>query len=127
ANNVAVATFTDPSGPAPVGNYTSTVNWGDGTASSAGTITLSGTTFTVTASHTYAVPGVFTTTVFVQNINGAAGSGSASATVGSSNERIVGLMFVDILGRPVDSLGLAFWTAQLDQGVPPAGVAFGIT
>src|SRR4029077_18123513 len=49
-----VATFTDPGGAEVVGDYSASINWGDGSAASTGVITLSGTTYTVKGSHTYA-------------------------------------------------------------------------
>jgi Ca2+-binding RTX toxin-like protein len=51
-----VATFTDPGGAEGLADYSSLIDWGDGTAPSAGTITGpdAGGVFTVTASHTYA-------------------------------------------------------------------------
>ncbi len=49
-----VATFTDPGGAEGPANYTATINWGDGTAATAGTVTASGGTFTVSGSHQYA-------------------------------------------------------------------------
>jgi Ca2+-binding RTX toxin-like protein len=55
SGNQTVATFTDPGAPEAVGNYSALINWGDGTAASAGTITfVGGTTFKVTGNHTYA-------------------------------------------------------------------------
>jgi uncharacterized repeat protein (TIGR01451 family) len=50
--NVAVATFTHASGVEPASNFTATIHWGDNTTST-GTITQSGTTYSVTGSHTY--------------------------------------------------------------------------
>jgi hypothetical protein len=52
AFTLPVATFTDPGGPEPVGNYSAVINWGDGIGSF-GMITLTGTTFTVNGTHTY--------------------------------------------------------------------------
>jgi hypothetical protein len=52
--SLAVATFTDPGGPEAVGNYSATIDWGDGSTTTGVTPTLSGTTFTVAADHTYA-------------------------------------------------------------------------
>jgi hypothetical protein len=49
-----VATFTDPGSPEGVGDYSAMIDWGDGTAPSLGTITQSGTVYTVSGSHTYA-------------------------------------------------------------------------
>jgi uncharacterized repeat protein (TIGR01451 family) len=50
--NFTTATFTHASGVEPASAFSATINWGDGTTS-AGTITLSGTTYTVKGSHTY--------------------------------------------------------------------------
>jgi Ca2+-binding RTX toxin-like protein len=52
--SVAVATFTDPGGSEPVGDYSASINWGDSTAPTSGTITFSAGTFTVSGNHTYA-------------------------------------------------------------------------
>ena len=49
-----VATFTDPGGAEPLGDYSAVIDWGDGTATSAGVITFASGTFTVSGSHTYA-------------------------------------------------------------------------
>src|SRR5215469_12414175 len=56
-----VATFIDiggPQDPNDPGDYNASINWGDNTSSS-GTISLSGTVFTVTGSHSYAGAGTF--------------------------------------------------------------------
>jgi Ca2+-binding RTX toxin-like protein len=49
-----VATFTDPGGPESTSDYSAVIDWGDGTATSAGTITFSAGVFTVKGNHTYA-------------------------------------------------------------------------
>jgi PKD domain/RTX calcium-binding nonapeptide repeat (4 copies) len=51
---VAVATFTDPGGAEPVADYSAVIDWGDGTATTAGTISFAAGTFAVSGSHTYA-------------------------------------------------------------------------
>jgi hypothetical protein len=63
-SNFQVATFTHANGVEPTSAFTATINWGDGTTS-AGTITLSGTTYVVKGSHTYAksVTHIITTSV----------------------------------------------------------------
>jgi hypothetical protein len=49
-----VATFTDPGGAEATGDYSATINWGDGTASTgADSITVSGGVFSVYGSHKY--------------------------------------------------------------------------
>jgi uncharacterized repeat protein (TIGR01451 family) len=50
--NFQVATFTHANGVEPIGAFSATIDWGDGSTST-GTITLSGTTYAVTGSHTY--------------------------------------------------------------------------
>ena len=42
---------------------------------------------------------------------------------GSANGLYVAAVFHDVLGRAPDSGGLAYWTAQLDSGVPVSSVA----
>jgi hypothetical protein len=65
AFNGTVATFVDPAGPEPAGNYIITIDWGDGSAPTPGIITLNGTVFTITGSHTYNRAGNFQTTVTI--------------------------------------------------------------
>jgi hypothetical protein len=60
-----VATFTDADTLTPAGDYTATINWGDGHTGT-GTITGASGSFTVSASHTYSSVGSFPVTVSVQ-------------------------------------------------------------
>jgi Dockerin type I domain len=63
---VTLATFTDPAGAEVLGDYSASINWGNGTA--AGTITGPvGGVFTVTGSRTYAAAGSFTVTVTISH------------------------------------------------------------
>ncbi len=50
--NVIVATFTDPSGPGDVQDYSADINWGDGNITQ-GTIVLNGSTYEVHGAHTF--------------------------------------------------------------------------
>ena len=73
-----VATFTDTAPDAPTdpgnntGNYTATINWGDGSGNSTGTITYDSTNqdFVVAGNHTYTSAGTPTVTVTVTNTDG---------------------------------------------------------
>jgi PKD repeat protein len=65
-NNVLVGVYTDPDGGDQVGEYTATINWGDGTASSLGVVSGSCGLFEVCGSHTYATPGEYVPTVQVE-------------------------------------------------------------
>src|SRR5207249_9513603 len=62
-----VTTFVDPAGPEVVGNYAAMIDWGDGTASTAGTISLSGNTFTVFGTHTYAEEGQYVVSMMIDH------------------------------------------------------------
>ncbi len=88
-SNVKVATFTHANGVEPASAFVATINWGDNSTST-GTITESGTTYTVKGSHTYSKNGTYTmTTTVVEAGNSpsfaAAGFASVSgSTVGSA-------------------------------------------
>jgi hypothetical protein len=61
---VNVAAFTDPSlASFPAGGYAATINWGDGTAATAGTVTVSGGVISVSGAHAYGASGSFQPTV----------------------------------------------------------------
>jgi hypothetical protein len=77
-----VATFTHASGVEPTSAFVATINWGDGTTS-VGTITLSGSTYRVTGSHTYAQSGTHTVTTTVTET----GAAPNLATTGTSGSR----------------------------------------
>lgn len=69
-SNLAVATFTHAGGVEPASAFKATINWGDGTTST-GTITLSGTTYTVRGSHRYARTGSHRITTTVTEVGSA--------------------------------------------------------
>jgi hypothetical protein len=70
--NFQVATFTHASGVEPASAFTATINWGDGTTS-AGTIVLSGTTYSVKGTHTYTSGASHTITTSVSETAGQGG------------------------------------------------------
>jgi uncharacterized repeat protein (TIGR01451 family) len=72
-NNVTVATFTHASGVEPASAFVATINWGDNSTST-GTVSLSGTTYTVKGSHSYAQGGSHTVTTTVVESGGAMNS-----------------------------------------------------
>ncbi len=75
AFTVPVATFTDGNPTTPLGDFTASIDWGDGTTS-AGTIASPGT---VEGAHTYASHGTYSVKVTVSDSGGS--SGSATDTV----------------------------------------------
>lgn len=74
-----VATVTGGS-PAKAGDYTATVNWGDGTATTTGTVDA--TSGVISGRHTYAKSGTYTVTVVADDGVGSAATSSA-AVVGA--------------------------------------------
>jgi autotransporter-associated beta strand protein len=78
----------------------------------------------------------FTVTVFNPGFGGGASNGLTlsvseallpDGTRGTPNQRVVAELYSDLLGRTVDSAGLAGWSTFLDQGGTVAQVAAGIT
>lgn len=74
----AVATFTDDNPAAAPGDFTATIDWGDGSPTTAGTIGSSSAAFVVLGQHTYADEGAFTATVTISDVS--PGTGTATAT-----------------------------------------------
>src|SRR5207253_2355914 len=77
-----VATFSDANPGASAADFAgTTIDWGDGSAATAATVTLSSGTFSVTGTHTYAEEGSFTATASVVDDGGATASATDVATV----------------------------------------------
>lgn len=68
---------------APLANFTATINWGDGTASSSGVIVAAGPgAFNILGGHTYTEEGSFNVVVQVTDVtNGTTQQGTGTATV----------------------------------------------
>lgn len=77
---VEVATFTDPNpGAHPVGEYSATIDWGDGTPATAGQILEDANgVFHVSGSHTYAEDGAPIITIMVSSTGGSSGGASTN-------------------------------------------------
>jgi hypothetical protein len=58
-SGATLVSFTDGASPLPASDYAATIDWGDGTPMSGGTISVSGTTFIVSGSHNFAERSVF--------------------------------------------------------------------
>lgn len=69
AFNGRVASFVDPDLGNPQGNFTATIDWGDG-QTSAGQVTAAGARFKVTGTHTYAGDGEYQYTVQITDGDG---------------------------------------------------------
>lgn len=82
AATVQVATFIDYDNTKTAGSFTASINWGDGTAPTAGTIAANGSGgFNVTGTHTYANAGNFNVDVQVADSNNNFAQTRSTATV----------------------------------------------
>ncbi|HUB25249.1 MAG TPA: hypothetical protein VL992_07445 [Tepidisphaeraceae bacterium] len=70
--NVQLATFSDSVGVEPVGAYTATINWGDGTSDTSGAVSIVSNSIVVSGSHTYAAGGTFTPSVTLSDASSSA-------------------------------------------------------
>lgn len=73
-----VATFTDPDASSTAGEYSASINWGDG-SESAGTVNGGGGSFSVSANHTYGDENEYAVTVVITDSD----NSSNAATVSS--------------------------------------------
>jgi hypothetical protein len=79
-----VAEFKDDNELSQQGDFTASINWGDGTAASPGVISGSGGNFTVNGTHTYASAGSFSVVVTLVHNNSNFVLDPTSVTVGAA-------------------------------------------
>ncbi len=100
-----VATFTDDNPLAVIGDYTATINWGDGTPTGSGTISVnSGGGFQVDGTHIYASENTFQVDI---TIHGVGVGGSTTSTTSTA--------------QVVQSLAAAGLNISTVEGVPFSG------
>jgi uncharacterized repeat protein (TIGR01451 family) len=119
--NVPVATFVAIASDAPPSGFSASIDWGDGTPATQGTIVQNGNSFTVLGSHTYALEGAFLVTVTVSDTFKSSGNGTTTASVGG----FVTSLYHNLLDRAPDPTGLAAWQRQLQAGASRELVAYG--
>ena len=82
AFNGRVCNFQDADPNGELGDYSATIDWGDGTPTSSGTITVDPTSgFDISGTHTYAAVGNYPTTITVRDFGGYSGTLHGTATV----------------------------------------------
>jgi len=112
----SVATFVTTGGSQVSGNFTASIDWGDGKLSAGTVVAGSGGSFTVTGSHAYLALGQFTVNITIRSNVGTSTSATAQSSVDTADQRFVIQLYHDLLGRAADPAGLAAWSGQLDQG-----------
>ncbi|HEV3342193.1 MAG TPA: TIGR03118 family protein, partial [Pirellulales bacterium] len=86
SSTLTVATFTDANAGLPASDFTATINWGDGTSASVGSVTLNGGVYTVTGIHTFAEAGTLDVSVTIAESAPTVFSTSATATATVSQD-----------------------------------------
>ncbi|MGN6867322.1 MAG: choice-of-anchor Q domain-containing protein, partial [Solirubrobacteraceae bacterium] len=77
-----VATFSDGNPLASVADFSATINWGDGTPASSGTVAATAGGFVVSGTHTYATSGSYPTTISIADTGGSSATANGIATAG---------------------------------------------
>jgi hypothetical protein len=95
-STTVIATFTDGNALAQASDFSATsINWGDGTSSSAATVVGLGPKntgpFQVQGSHTYTTPGTFTVLAHIVSSGGSKATARSTALVGDVPVQAVGL------------------------------------
>ena len=107
-----VATFTDANTFATTADYTTSIDWGDGSPASTGVVVATATpgVFDVEGGHTYAKPGVYTTLVTVHDDGGSqvVVTGSATVTDLAGHRRVHN--FTAVEGQNTGTIVLATFT-----------------
>jgi hypothetical protein len=67
-------------------------------------------------------PDVVVTNNGADNVSFLANQGAAAQPAGSPNQRFVAAVYLDVLNRPAEDAGLAYWSGMLDRGVARADV-----
>jgi len=75
-----VATFTDPDAAATASEYSATIDWGDSSATTTGTIGGSAGSFSVSGTHTYTEEGSFPVTVTITDVDDAGNTDTTNST-----------------------------------------------
>jgi hypothetical protein len=85
-----VATFTDPDPASTAAEYSATIDWGDSTPSTPGTISgLTGGPFTVSGTHKYAEEGSYKATVTIADVDNASNQATVTSAASVSDAPLV--------------------------------------
>ena len=111
-----VGTLTDGNPLASASDYVVTINWGDGTPSSAGTVTARPGGFVIDGAHTYANVGTYATTISVADSGGSATVAHGTASAGATPATV-------LTGAPsVSATGAGLSGSANPNGLPTTAV-----
>jgi len=120
-----VASLSDANAGAPTSDFTATINWGDGSPTSTGTVTGSGGSYSIAGSHSYSSTGYYNITTAVTD------DGGSTSTTSSCKVLVFAFApgrgaFVIGDGNSANGTAVTFWGAQwwklntLSGGAAPA-------
>jgi hypothetical protein len=89
--------------------------------------TQTSSTFNGTVGHVYGFYSVATDKAGNQQATPAAAQATTNASLDTANKQYVAQVYLDLLGRPVDVNGLAFWSGSLSNGAPRSIIAAQLT
>ena len=115
--NVSVATFTDAVSNTSPGNYSASIDWGDGSTQSAGVVSGANGAFSVSGGHTYAQDGAFPVTVSIADSGGASATAKSMATVANTSLTAGSVTFTPAV-EGSDSTLVATFTDAHPSGAP---------
>lgn len=108
-----VATFTDPDPAATATEYAATINWGDGTPVTDGTISKAPDgTFTVAGAHTYVDEGAYTALVTVTDIDNPFNTATVPDPVTVADASLTAAGVCGVSPNPVDQTVATFTDAN---------------
>ena len=112
-----VATFSDPDTTETTSDFAATINWGDGSAASAGTISYAAGVYAVSGTYTYSEFGNYATTVQLTN------TGNNSATLSTLAALNAAVGIEPYAGLVFDSVGNLYGTTYTG-GTSARGTVF---
>jgi hypothetical protein len=104
-----VANFTDANSGSTTADFTATIDWGDGSPTSSGTVSGSGGSYSVSGSHTYTETGYFTIKVHIVDDGGSTADATSTVLIFGT---VAGGNFVIGDGNAASGTSVTFWGAQ---------------
>ena len=122
---VPVATFTDSYLGSPA-DFSASIAWGDASAPTTGTITQSGSTFTVSGTHAYAAHGTYAPSVTITSIAGTTASVTGSVVVADAVTTCAGSGCSGSVTTPQQTLGISSTSTagSIQTDVDPANNSY---
>lgn len=108
-----VATFTDPDTSAVASEYTATIDWGDASLPTAGTISgPTGGPFTVTGTHTYTEEGTYPVTVTITDVDTPSNTATAVSTAHVADAALTATCTSQVSGQSFSGVVASFTDAN---------------